>query len=38
MAFIAGWNVSSVLRLKWTHAELSKKAIEVRLPNLAVQS
>jgi hypothetical protein len=32
MAFIAGWNTSSVIRLKWTMKDLPKKTIEVRSP------
>ena len=31
MAFIAGWNTSSVIRLKWTMKDLPKKTIEVRI-------
>lgn len=30
MAFIAGWNTSSVIRLKWTMKDLPKKTIELR--------
>jgi hypothetical protein len=31
MAFIAGWNTASVIRLKWTMKDLPKKTIEVFL-------
>jgi hypothetical protein len=34
MAFIAGWNTSSVIRLKWTMKDLPKKTIEVLLARL----